>query len=138
MIDDQSRRNQSGNGCHILIPAARSIYTLQDEQEHRSTLIMVNLTHNISIVHFVGCAPAAASKINTRGRRAGRMLSTSRRGGWCCRTLARQQLLMLLLAGLSGAQHKGRVGDTIGGIPVMGDGTPLPTRSVPGCRASRY
>ena len=51
--------------------------------------------------------------------------------------LALQQLLLLLLAGLSGAQHKGRVGDTIGGIPVMGDGTPLPTHSVPGCRASR-
>ena len=46
-------------------------------------------------------------------------------------------LLLLLAAVLSGAQQA-RVGDTIGGIPVMGDGTPLPTHSVPGCRASSY
>jgi hypothetical protein len=34
-------------------------------------------------------------------------------------------LLLLLAAVLSGAQQA-RVGDTIGGIPVMGDGTALP------------
>lgn len=52
----------------------------------------------------------------------------------CCR--ARLVALQLLLAGLSGAQHKARVGDTIGGIPVMGDGTAPPRPSSPPAAAT--
>ena len=66
-----------------------------------------------------------ASKEEARPRHGG-MRSLSR---GCCR--ARLVALQLLLAGLSGAQHKARVGDTIGGIPVMGDGTAPPRPSRP-------
>ena len=68
-----------------------------------------------------------ASKEEARPRHGG-MRSLSR---GCCRALSRLVALQLLLAGLSGAQHKARVGDTIGGIPVMGDGTAPPRPSGP-------
>ena len=55
-------------------------------------------------------------------------------------SLCRPLLASLLLLGRVGVAPQGRVGSTIGGIPVVGDGAPssLPLRAsiaAPGCAA---
>ena len=54
-------------------------------------------------------------------------------------SLCRPLLASLLLLGRLGVAPQGRVGSTIGGIPVVGDGAPssLPLRAIaaPGCAA---